>query len=227
MVKLSKAMKYELTEVHPKIYLLSTNDAYNLAMHFCRVQEYYENPVWRNKIFTMFDFMEWYSKEKGEGSFTYPSDWGGFNVPGRIVNKLYKTNEIKIKDFNKYDQFLFDIKTMINDDAKGNNWYLIGALETDKGTIKHEIAHGLWATNRKYKKKMQELIDNLTEEQYDCLKKWLLEHMYCEQVVDDEIQAYLSTGLAPDMNATLRRERVLYRKMRKPFAKVFKEFYDG
>ena len=226
MVKLVKTMQYKLKEVHPKIFLLTTKDAYNLAMHFCRVQEYYENPVWRKKIFTMFEFMEWYAKEKGEGAFTYPNDWGGFNIPSKTLRDLYSGS--KIPDENKYDEEMQSIIMTIEDEGyKGKQFYLIGSLESEKGTIKHEIAHGLWATDRKYKKKMQECIDNLTKEQYDCLKQWLFDHMYCKEVVDDEIQAYLSTGLAEDMNASLRRARIPYRTMRKPFAKVFKEFYNG
>lgn len=228
MVNSNKSMQHKLVNICPKIYLLTTNDLYDLAMHFCRAQEFYENPTWRNKFFTMFEFMEWYAKEKGNGIFTYPNDWSGFNIPGQVINKLYKNNFWKkIPDFNKYDEFMSEIVEQLNKKENGTSWYLIASLEEDKETVSHEIAHGLWATNRKYKKKMQELIDNLTKEQYDCLKQWLSEHMYCEEVHDDEIQAYLATGLVEDMNSALRRARIPYRTMRKPFSKVFKEFYNG
>lgn len=219
-------MKYIIEEIHPKVLLLSFDNSYDLAMHFCRVQEFYENSIWKNKFFTMLDFVEWYSLEKGNGAFTYPNDWSGFNVPSKVFRNLYAKE--KIPDPNKYDKVMIEILNKIdNSGYKGKQFYLIGSLSEDKEAIKHEFAHALWSTNIKYKKEMKKLISELTEPQHNALKNWLKEKTYCDEVIDDEIQAYLSTGMAEEMVDALRKKRIFYRTMTKPFKKLFKEYYNN
>lgn len=53
-------MKFTISEVKPKIFLFESDNSYDLAMTFLRYQETYEspNPKFRNKSFTIIDFME-------------------------------------------------------------------------------------------------------------------------------------------------------------------------
>ena len=78
----SMNLNYTLQEVKPNVFVVLLEDNYNLPMLFCRVQEFYESPNedFRNKKFSIWEYMEWYSKSN-KGSFTYPSDWAGFNIP--------------------------------------------------------------------------------------------------------------------------------------------------
>ena len=75
---------YELKEILPQIFALKIEDGYQRAMLFLRSQEYYESafPQIRGHHFDIFEFMEIYRGWKGLDYFSYPEDWGGFNVPG-------------------------------------------------------------------------------------------------------------------------------------------------
>jgi hypothetical protein len=81
--------------------------------------------------------MEWYSKKQGDGAFTYPTDWAGFNIPSAVVTGVHA---LGISDYNRYDermrlhevneQFLykgrrpfnphFDLDALVDLDAGGN-----------------------------------------------------------------------------------------------------------
>jgi hypothetical protein len=112
----------------------------------------------------------------------------------------------------------------IDSQNKNNNtrcdWYLIGASSKDKGTMNHEIAHGLYFTNKDYKKKVNELIGNIKPTHYDKLKKKLIKMGYVDdkKIIDDEIQAFMSTGLYNGLNT---KELKVYEK---EFKNNFKKF---
>ena len=109
-------MEYTLKEIKPRIYLLTFDNAYDLALHFLRFQEYYENPVWRDKTFTILEFMEWYSKEYSKTkTFSYMEDWCGFNIPGYVIANVLKD----IPDYNKYDRTIHDIFLKIQQKTSG------------------------------------------------------------------------------------------------------------
>ena len=73
---------YKIEEVRPNVFAVIVKDHYHRAMLFCRVQEYYEspNPDFRGKNFSIWDYIEWYSREHND-VFTYTFDWGGFKIP--------------------------------------------------------------------------------------------------------------------------------------------------
>lgn len=215
-------MEYTVKEVRPKIILLSFDSRYDLAMHFLRFQEYYESPheAFKGKLFNLVDYMEWYSKEYGEDSFTYPDDWSGFNVPSWVLHDVVNGN---IPDFNRYDGFMTDLYWKLAAEH-GPSFYLIGARTSDEQTLQHEIAHGFWYTTPEYKLQMQKLVDDLEPQIKEAFRNALLDNNYCEDVVDDEIHAYLSTGLAGFLKDSLK-EVEGNPDFRKPFIKLFKKYY--
>jgi hypothetical protein len=79
---------------------------------------------------------------------------------------------------------------------------LIGASSRDVKTMDHEIAHGLYFTNKEYKKMVDGLIKNIKPTHYDKLKKKLIKMGYVDdkKIIDDEIQAFMSTGLYNGLN---------------------------
>jgi predicted unusual protein kinase regulating ubiquinone biosynthesis (AarF/ABC1/UbiB family) len=97
---------------------------------------------------------------------------------------------------------------------------LIGASSKDKGTMNHEIAHGLYFTNKDYKKKVNELIGNIKSNHYEKLKKKLIKMGYVndKKIIDDEIQAFMSTGLYNGLDTKE------LKKYEKDFEKNFKKF---
>jgi hypothetical protein len=184
----------ELSEIADNVYLCTIDDKYDLAMTFCRVQEYYESPFHniRGKNFEMMDFMRRYSKEKGEGLFTYPEDWVGYNVPGKVIEKCYI--DTSICDINNYDDLMLSIHDELTEKTGTTNYYLIGSRPKEKDTIKHEVSHGLYYTNKKYKKIADQALSKIPKKIYLKLAESLYAIGYAKKTIKDEIHAYLSTG---------------------------------
>ena len=124
-----------------------------------------------------------------KGKITYFSDWYGFNIPGNIVNDWAVKGEFTPLEDKMFEQ-------LEEADIDYSSYYLIGSLKSDKNTIKHEIAHALYYTNKNYRSEMQKLNKELEEfysDHYLLMKECLLRMGYCKEVIDDEIQAYLSS----------------------------------
>ena len=196
-------------------------DQYELGMLFLRYQEFYESPnkQFNNKPFTILEFMNWYRKEMGDISFTYPEDYIGYNIPLESMVKCH--GSIPDGDHNTYDRFMFLIITKL---LNSNVTYAIGVpnyltKKTDS-TFRHEVAHALWFTNPLYKYEMEQLISKINKTQYAKLTKVLKEQMYGSKHYADEIQAYLSTGLHEDM-----RKIPGVRDLEKQFKQMFNSFY--
>jgi hypothetical protein len=186
-------MKYKL-EQYPdeeNIYVVTTDNHYDLAMLFMRAQEYYESSFKqiRGKEFTIFKFMELYSKKLGDGAFTYAADWAGFNVPSKVLLKMYGLGyQYNIEDYNEYDKHMEDILNKI----KGNNFYLIGAVKKDAHTIEHELCHAKYALDKNYKKRVKDILKRLPDKMRKKIEDYLLSIGYCRKVLEDELQAYIA-----------------------------------
>lgn len=207
-----KQKQFTLTEVRDKIWLVTCKKQYDLAMLFLRSQEYYESPKFRYTKFTLVEFMNWYATQSSEQSFTYPQDWSGFNIPSWTITEAVNWPSC---DMNYWDDQMLEILWYI-DRGADDDLYLIGALEGDQETINHELAHGLFYTNKEYQKTMKKLVAQLPERKEISAVLKTMDGGYHHSVFVDETQAYLATGLEhPD----LRKFRVL----QKPFIKVFDE----
>ncbi len=194
-------VKGVVKEIRPRIYCVLIDDNYDRAMLFCRYQEFYESPYkkFRGKSFTWMEYMRFYKNAWKKDVFTYPEDWTGYNIPSNVMEKA---NDVFYKE-TEYDQIMNDIYfyCAIDSQNKNNNtrcnWYLIGASSKDLRTVDHEIAHGLYYTNKEYKKEVSKLINDIKPTHYDKLKKKLVKMGYVDdkKIIDDEIQAFMSTGL--------------------------------
>ena len=190
---------YKIEEVRPNVFAVIVKDHYHRAMLFCRVQEYYEspNPDFRGKNFSIWDYIEWYSREHGD-VFTYTFDWGGFNIPLKTAWDCYE----KLKGYETpYDVAMDTIIRTIesrtfNEKKNTRNWnaYIIGAPTTEDETFEHEVCHGLYATNKEYKGLVDEITETIEWQDYLKFEGNLLDMGYTASVIPDEIQAYLSTN---------------------------------
>ena len=184
---------YKIEEVRPNIFAVIVKDHYHRAMLFLRVQEYYEspNPEFRGKSFNIWDYIEWYSR-RNKDVFTYAFDWGGFNIPLEVAYQCYDT---LTDSYTSYDEVMENIIHQIYElNIDGNNGYIIGAPSTDDDTFEHEVCHGLYATNKEYKELVDEVTIAIPFKDYQTFRKNLLKMGYNGIVIDDEIQAYLSTN---------------------------------
>jgi hypothetical protein len=215
-----------LRQLTDKIFLFEVDNNYDLAMYFLRAQEYYECPnnKFRGKIFKLVDYMEWYVKQYEQKSFTYPADWDGFNIPGRVIYNVYENSGDLIEDWNKYDEVLYELHNLLSTIA-GRDYYLIGTV-TGSNSIKHELAHGLWATDPGYKEAMvQCLCGTKAPEPWDILKqlrKNVMDEGYHEDVVDDEVQAYLATGVVESIQKDINTKKL--KAYAKQFVNVFEKW---
>lgn len=154
--------------------------------------------------------------------FTYPEDWSGFNIPSNVVEKGMNTFR---KDKGPYDEIMNDIwyhceNYPLRYNKPRTKWYLIGADSFKSKTMDHEIAHGLYYTNKEYKKNCDKLIANIKPSHYDKLTKKIVKMGYIndKKIIDDEIQAFMSTGLYNGLDT---KELKVYEKN---FIKNFKTF---
>lgn len=217
----------KVKEIAPRIYYASIEDTYDRAMLFCRYQEFYESPYKniRNKYFTLPVFMRTYTKERRAEMFTYPYDWSGYNIPSKV---LEKANNIFYKE-TEYDVIMNDIYFYCGIDSQNKNngercnWYLIGAGDSDIQTMNHEIAHGMYYTNKEYKKSCSILLDTIKDSVYSSIKKSLIKLGYVDddKIIRDEIQAFLSTGVHKSF------DNKDVRKYSKKFKDNFNSYYKS
>ena len=185
---------YKIEEVRPNVFAVIVKDHYHRAMLFLRVQEYYEspNPEFRGKSFNIWDYIEWYSR-RNKDVFTYAFDWGGFNIPLNVAESCY-SKLLKKGEFTPYDKEMNYIVKTIRGMVGNGKAYIIGAPSTDDDTFEHEVCHGLYATNKEYKELVDEVTIAIPFKDYQLFRKNLLKMGYNGIVIDDEIQAYLSTN---------------------------------
>ena len=190
-------LPFKIKQIKPRIFLFEFTDQYNMCMHFLRYQEFYEspNPKFRNKAFTILEFMEWQAKTEGKGNFTYTTAWSGFNFPS---NKFIECRDLipdynGTSDYNKYDANMDEACARCEGLAKENSFYIIGCLKNNTKALDHEISHGMFHLNSEYKKEATKLVKALPIKIRTSMEKMLARTGYTKQVFVDEINAYLST----------------------------------
>lgn len=191
----------EVKQIRPQIFAVSIKDNYQRTMLFCRYQEFYESPFEeiRGKFFTWEKYMMIYKNKCKKKTFTYSEDWSGFNIPSNIIEKGMT---VFSKDKGPYDEIMSDIwyhceNYPLRFEKPRTKWYLIGADSFKSSTMNHEIAHGLYYTNNNYKKYCDYLVSEIKPSHYEKLRKKLVKMGYNDdkKIIDDEIQAFMSTGL--------------------------------
>ena len=223
-----KEIKYPLVkgtikEILPKIFCAIIDDDYDRSMLFCRYQEFYESPnkKFRGKYFSWSEYMRFYKNNWKKDTFTYPIDWSGYNIPSVVLEKglnvFHKETE--------YDEIMSDIYYFCENyplrfNKPRTDWYLIGASSKDLKTMDHEIAHGLFASNREYKLRMLYQLSLLPERIINKIYEKLIKMGYAndKKILDDEAQAFLSTGLYNGL------EIKEIKKYEKPFINNFKKY---
>lgn len=199
-------VKYSIKIIEPRIFAVIIEDKYERGMTFCRVQEFYESPnrKFRGKVFSMWDYMDWYSKKHGKG-FSYPDDWSGYNVPVEVIIDCYRGSWIdhsKPKIFETpYDEVMSNILADITHEVGPSNClngYIMGTDKTNGDLFEHEFCHAQYYTDPKYRKAVDVVTKRLKKglpAHYKQLKKNIMEMGYAARVVDDEIQAYMQHGI--------------------------------
>ena len=204
-------MNIKVEKLFPKVYLFTFDTRYELCMSFIRWQEFYESPKFRGKYFELEEFIDYWAKEFGHGSFDYPSTWNGFNIPGKVImDWIMKADKVGGKDRARETEVLEKLQDITKDGDSISDIYIIAAHkeqaeEDRKASINHEIAHALYYLYPEYKKRCDKLIKKASSKSIITATRTLLKLGYCRKVLKDEMQAYFSTynckaGLMPKLN---------------------------
>lgn len=190
--------RFSVIEIIPKVYFLRFETQRDLAMSFLRFQEYYESPKYKGQVFSRTEFKQYYKSVSETGKFTYLSDWGGFNIPSKVLTPFY---EGKFPFITEREKAILDLFK----DKKGA-FYLIGgfkentkdkkkALFWEAETIIHELAHALYYFDPVYHEKVERVLNNTSQAVLNELKQWLMTMgHYHKEVIRDEQHAYLATN---------------------------------
>lgn len=217
-----------VVELKPNIFVFEIPDKYELAMLFCRHQEFYESPFKdiRGKNFSLEYYMNRYRKDKDKFEFTYPEDWAGFNIPSNSFKRglsVFDEND----NVNEYDEII--AKALLDIDVPAaEKFYLIGVRSIEQlSTLNHEFAHALYYTNKEYKKECKKLFGLIGDGLIKKAFEKLIEIGYAnkKELLFDELQAYLSTGLISRLDF-LKYETVLHDGIVAMIEKPFKENFD-
>jgi len=202
----------KIKEIKPNIFLVTHKRQEFVNQTFVRFQEHYENDEFAGKIFTLGEFRQRYIERFGQWS--YDTDWAGFNIPSSALKPFYDglfdplTSKEKafLKVFSHLDK----------------PFYVIGMSENGMtDVLEHEISHGLYFTNKKYRKLMDKLVDDIPKKLYKRLCSSLTYRSYAPAVHKDEIQAYLGTMTGDTIGDTLIPEEIIsvFRYIRKRYDK--------
>ena len=171
--------------------LLEFDTQKDLALAFCRVEEFYEgNPKVNGKYLSFVGFIDAFMTD--DGKLDYFHYWTGFNIPGDIFMKWSQNN---MSDKTYWETALAHAVFTKLDLEKP--FYIIGGKKGDMKVIDHEIAHALYYINSEYKSEMEDLTYNFYKthrKDYSNMVKFLKKMGYGQNVIKDEVQAYMSTS---------------------------------
>lgn len=207
-------IKYKIKSVRPDVFAVIVPNDYDRAMLFWRAQEFYESPSkkFREAKFSFWDYARWYA-HKYEGSFSYPADFVGFNLPLIVAKKCYEANDLE----TPYDREMKGIVDSLF--VNGRRQYMIGAESFKGDTFDHEMAHALYYTDIDYRNEMDSMTNSLPIKSLARLQKNLSKIGYHRGVIKDEIQAYMATELSEKVCRGVPRSREIHRRYRKAFKK--------
>lgn len=160
---------------------ISADSQIELGETFIRFQEYYEspNPQFRNQIFTLGSIKHWYSVQYGGD--LYSNTWIGFNFPSSVLIPFKNGLFDPLTDQEKT---LLDLLKYRND-----TYYVIGAQS--KTTLRHELSHAMYGYSEKYKNEIDTFLYE-NKRKFDKVRKYILDKGYHKEVINDEIQAYVT-----------------------------------
>jgi hypothetical protein len=213
-------ISFVLNEIYPNMFFVKFNSQDNMCNTFVRYQEMYDSSSekFRNKIFLLEDYKKWYAENLGDNkTYSYNKDWCGFNIPSNKLDIFLGKNFRKIKDINEYDIFMKKIYDEIRSKTQENFYLISGDSEL---TMKHEFAHGMFYLDYQYKADMIDLINKLPTKIVEKISDEFKSKGYNKFVINDEIQAYLSTE---NQNSLKRRFGETIDNSE--FVKIFREYY--
>lgn len=168
----------------------------------------------------------WYKKQISKFSVSIKDDiWTAICYPRESIF----TKE-QLIDFKFQDKKLNDLLILLDNYFTSKKYSIIFANKEDKElieTIHHEIAHCLWEYNPEYKKEIKQAIKNINPNVKNKMTNLLLAVGYNKIVLNNELQAYLTTspGLLAPIHGTKKYNNIFKKIIKKyyPLKKIIKE----
>lgn len=152
-----------------------------------RFAEHFEGPKYRKRVFHLRQFKRWYSFYKG--SFSYYSDWSGFNIPSSAFESFRN---------GSFDPLSFGEKDVLAELPTEGDFYVIATAEDADDVIRHELAHACYYLVPEYKAKVTAVMNTLPGKNQ--AKMQMLRMGYHHEVLDDELHAYAGDGIGTLMS---------------------------
>jgi hypothetical protein len=187
-------LKMKTAIILPKVVHLSFPNRKEMSLSLCRTQEHYEaaDPRLREKYFSWEVFLDAFSDS--EGKISYFSFWSGFNFPGQsYLAFLEKFGS----DLSPREEFVRDAVLSAVDPS--DPFYVIGTLEGAAGTILHESLHALYHVDPIYRRDAIGVVLEMDHTVREKIKDGLSVLGYGENVLHDEIQAYMGSGAEEEL----------------------------
>jgi len=191
------------------------------------MQEYYEcqHKNIKGKKFTLEDLIVAYCELDDRGEFKYFDEWIAFNIPDVAVRGFIEVMGASLMEREK--RVINDIVPTLEDNTNtpaSKTYYLATFTEHNNEShwdLKHEIAHGLFYTQSMYHKIMMSLVNGNKSIEKKMFPK-LREMKYCDDVLTDEAQAYLSTSSVSELKDF--GFNWVTEKDTRPFKRAYKQF---
>lgn len=161
-----------------------------LTTSMFRLQEFYESPYqWiRGKYFDLETFINTHMDD--DGNINYFNFWAGFNVPSDTINKFYALFD----DLTHDEKMLKWIIDSTFDGRDDKSFYLIGIVRGDDATLRHELVHAKYHSDPVYSQAAHKIVVAMNNDAYLKMDNALKNMGYCNSMIIDEINAYLSTS---------------------------------
>lgn len=228
MNKYYKYKKYTIRVEQPikNLYHLVFPSKYLAAATVLRFQERYECPKFRGKNFSLEEYMDYYAEKiSKKKSFTYYEDFYGFNMPSSIL-RPFSNDAYLIKTSTEKEKALINyFRPMLWN--KGDFYLIATHKGTDADTIKHELAHGLYYVNKKYKEEINDSMAMFSEASIEELKRFLKNKQYHKALWTDEIHAFVMCDLTWIKNKWNVKTNDNMKIVGREFRKIFKNYYEA
>lgn len=171
-----------LKEISENIFHLEFSTPHLMCSTLIRFQEYYECPKYKNKVFTLEEYMDWYADKFGD--FTYFTEVAGFNMPSSVLDKFYAG---KFDPLTRKEQWILKLFKKLS----RNPFYIIATCKNSidhENDLIHEISHGLYYVNREYRNGVRKI---LAGADLSGIYEWLRKRGYHKDHLFDEAHAIL------------------------------------
>ncbi len=219
-----------------RLFHFEFKDHIEACLSMVRMQEFYESPKFRNKFFTIDDYINWWCRQGKDKSFDYMNEVAGYNIPGdkvvRWIKEFYFDTGYDVSDrelavLNKLESLgVIDWEAM-NRGKNPTDFYIIGTckgISNPEGYLAHEIRHAMFYLIPEYRDGMMEVIGRFPCNQF---RKKLLNDKdvsYHKSVINDEVHAYALTGYDPYYECKIGKLPKELQNIRKELKKVERQF---